>query len=254
MIERVNILGVGISAINMGLALGEIERWVRTRTPAYVCLRDVHGVMRCQHDQALRAIHNRAGLVTPDGMPLVWLLRAAGQGHADRVYGPDLMLAVFEAGLSRGYKHFLYGTTEETLARLAANLTRRYPGAAIVGCHAPPFRPLSAAEEREVAQAIETSGADIVWVGLSTPKQESWMAAHSGDLAAPVLIGVGAAFDFHAGKIRQAPRLIQRSGLEWLFRLVIEPRRLWKRYLTSIPGFIFLSFCQATGLKRYSLD
>ena len=254
MIERVNVLGVGISAINMDMALDCVDRWVRSRTHRYVCLRDVHGVMRCQDDEELRTVHNRAGLVTPDGMPLVWLLRWFSHKHAERVYGPDLMLAVFEAGLAKGYKHFLYGTTEETLGRLTDNLVGRFPGTEIVGRFAPPFRPLNEMEEREVARMIADSGADIVWVGLSSPKQEIWMAEHSGRVAAPVLIGVGAAFDFHAGRIRQAPRLIQRSGFEWLFRLVMEPRRLWRRYLTSIPAFVFLLLCQVTGLKRYSLD
>ncbi len=253
MIERVNILGVDVSAVNMDLAIEAIDRWIAAREPHYVCLRDVHGLMLCQSDERLRAIHNAAGLVTPDGMPLVWCLKLAGRKEVERVYGPDLMLAVFAHAKTRHYGHFLYGTTEETLLRLKTNLERRFPQAKIVGSHAPPFRPLSEDEDRDVVRMIEESRADIVWVGLSTPKQEIWMAEHSERLAAPVLIGVGAAFDFHAGRVRQAPRAIQRSGFEWLFRLVMEPRRLWKRYLVNNPKFILLILLQLFGIRRYSV-
>lgn len=250
---RVNVLGVGVSAITMAQALASIETWIRDRTPHYVCITGVHGVMESQRDQRLREIHNRAGLVTPDGMPLVWLSHAAGHRHVERVYGPDLMLACCARSLTTGYRHFLYGGADGVPERLAAALTRRFPGLAIAGTFSPPFRSSTAAEEQAIVDRIDESGADIVWVGLSTPKQERWMARHVGFLKAPVLIGVGAAFDFHAGLKRQAPRWMQRNGLEWLFRLGSEPRRLGRRYLVNNPLFVYRLLLQRTGLVRYEL-
>lgn len=250
---RVSVLGVGVSAIGMDDAVATIGRWITERSRSFVCVTGVHGVMESQRDPALCRIHNRAGMVTPDGMPLVWLLKHAGHRHADRVYGPDLMEAVFARSAAKGWTHYLYGASEEALALLEANLTRRFPGARIVGRFSPPFRPLTEAEDADIVARIDASGADIVWVGLSTPKQERWMAAHRDRLYAPVLIGVGAAFDFHAGLKRQAPRFVQRSGFEWLFRMATEPRRLWKRYATNNPQFVVRILGQLSGLKRYPL-
>ncbi len=164
------------------------------------------------------------------------------------------MAATFAQGVARGWRHFLYGARPETLARLEANLLARYPGALIVGRYSPPFRPLTEAEDAAVCDAIDASGADIVWVGLSTPKQELWMASHCGRLSAKALIGVGAAFDFHANTVRQAPRFVQRSGFEWLFRLAMEPRRLWRRYLTNIPVFLWGVALQLTHRRAYPLE
>jgi N-acetylglucosaminyldiphosphoundecaprenol N-acetyl-beta-D-mannosaminyltransferase len=253
-IERVNILGVGVSAIDMSQALGTIERWLARRGQHYVCITGVHGIMESQRDEALRRIHNRAGLVTPDGMPLVWLSRLNGQSHVERVYGPDLMLACCERSVARGYRHFFYGGGEGVAQRLADRLCSRYPGLTIAGLYTPPFRPLSAAEDQAIVREINDAGPDIVWVGLSTPKQERWMDAHVRRLRAPVLIGVGAAFDFHAGLKKQAPRWMQRSGLEWLFRLGTEPRRLWRRYLRNNPAFVWDVLLQAAGIARYELS
>lgn len=238
-IPRVDVLGVGVSAINLDDAVTAIRGWTAEGRRTYVCVTGVHGVMESQDDPALRAIHNGAGLVTPDGMPLVWLLKRAGHRGADRVYGPDLMAAVFAAThTGDGPAHFLYGSTPEVLKRLAGTLRARFPGCRIAGMWSPPFRPLTDDETAAAVARINASGAGIVWVGLGTPKQERWMAAHRPHLTAPVLIGVGAAFDFHAGLKRQAPRIIQRSGLEWLFRLATEPRRLWRRYATNNPRFV----------------
>ena len=238
------VLGVEVSAISMAMALSTIGAWVERRHRAYVCITGVHGIMESQRHADVRRIHNHAGLVTPDGMPLVWLLRAAGHRHVTRVYGPDLMLAVFAHAPAQApakpHAHFLYGGTPATLDRLRRNLTRRFPHARIAGAYAPPFRLLSPAEDRAVVARINAAKPDIVWVGLGTPKQERWMASHRAKLRAPVLIGVGAAFDIHAGTRRQAPRLLQRGGLEWLFRLTMEPRRLWRRYLVNNPMFVFL--------------
>ena len=253
-LQRVNILGVGVSAINMSQALKTLDAWIAGRELHYVCVTGVHGVMECQRDEHLRQIHNTAGLVTPDGMPLVWLLRVHGRRHVTRVYGPDLMLALCQHSVAPGYRHYLYGGSEDVVKLLKARLEQYYPGLQVVGAFAPPFRPLTAEEDEQVVRMINEANPDIVWVGLSTPKQERWMAGHRDRLAAPVLLGVGAAFDFHAGVKRQAPRWMQRSGFEWLFRLATEPRRLWRRYLTNNPLFVGLVLAQALGLKRYSTD
>ncbi len=251
-IKRVNILGVGVSAINMSQALSVIASWLEKRQPHYVCVSNVHSIMSCQRDPALRAIHNRAGMVTPDGMPLVWLSRQAGYRHVERVYGPDLLLALCRYGLARGYRHFFYGGGAGVAQRLAERLQARFPTLQVAGAFTPPFGDLSAAEDAEITEYLARSGAHIIWVGLGMPKQERWMAAHIGRLP-QVLIGVGAAFDFHSGSKRQAPLWMQRRGLEWLFRLMSEPRRLWRRYLTTIPPFIVLAAAQRLGLRRYTL-
>ncbi|NNE59954.1 MAG: WecB/TagA/CpsF family glycosyltransferase [Woeseia sp.] len=248
---KINVLGVGVSAVNIPSAVEIIDSWVKNRLRNYVCVTSVHGIVESQHHDDIKKIHNAAGLVTPDGMPLVWFMKSAGQSQVDRVYGPDLMLAVMKMAAERQYKHFLYGATEDTLERLRTRLETKIAGLRIVGTHAPPFRPLSPAEDAEVIQKINASGADIVWVGLSTPKQERWMASHIEHLLAPVALGVGAAFDFHAGLKSQAPKIVQRSGFEWLFRLATEPRRLWKRYLTIVPYFVVHAICQKVGLKSY---
>ncbi len=239
-ITRTDVLGVNVSAINMDQALATIKGWVDRRAAHYVCVTGVHGVMESHDDPSLRDIHNAAGLVTPDGMPLVWISRMRGFKHADRVYGPDLMLALCEASVNWGGRHFLYGGAEGVPELLAKKLKERFPGLNIVGTYSPPFRALTPQEDEEIVTMINASGADIVWVGLSTPKQERWMHAHIGRLAAPVMLGVGAAFDFHAGLKKQAPRWMQRSGLEWFFRMCTEPKRLWRRYMRNNPRFVGL--------------
>jgi len=249
-----NVLGVRISAVNLKSATGFIQKAIEDGRKEYVCVRDAHGIVRCQDDPELRSIHNRAFLVTPDGMPLVWALRKAGHAESGRVYGPDLMLSVFDAGSAKGLRHFLYGATAETLEQLQARLLAKFPQAQIVGSYAPPFRKLSTQEEADIADQLNRSGADIVWVGLSSPKQELWMAHMRDRLEASMLIGVGAAFDFHAGLKRQAPRFIQRSGFEWAFRLLCEPRRLWRRYALVVPTFISLSAFQRLGLRKFPID
>lgn len=237
--ERFDVLGVPVSALTMSLALDVIDAWVRERTPQYVCVTGVHGVMESQKDEELRRIHERAGMVTPDGMPLVWLARFGGRRWVERVYGPDLMLACCAAGVEKGYRHYFFGGGAGVAQGLAERVRAQFPGIEVAGCCSPPFRPLTGREDEALIQEINGTQADIVWVGLSTPKQERWMAAHVGRLSAPVLIGVGAAFDFHAGTKRQAPRWMQRSGLEWSFRLASEPRRLGRRYLSNNPRFIW---------------
>lgn len=253
-VQRVNVLGVGVSAITIPQALDIIDTWIQQGQHHYVCVTGVHGVMESQRDPELRRIHNAAGLVTPDGMPLVWLSRLRGQRHVERVYGPDLMLAACGRFSGPRYRHFLYGSSEDILARLATNLRKRFPDIQIVGSYAPPYRELSASEDAQIVDLLNQAAPDIIWVGLSTPKQERWMANHVGKLMASALIGVGAAFDFHAGVKKQAPYWMQRSGLEWFFRLMSEPHRLWRRYLINNPLFLGRIVQQMLGLKRYPCD
>ncbi len=249
-----NVLGVRVSAINMEMALDTLAGWVADDEHHYVTITGVHGVMECQSDPDLLRIHNAAGMVTPDGMPLVWVNHWQGNKHVSRVYGPDLMLAVCEASKEKGYKHFFYGGAEGVPELLAEKLTTRYPHLQVVGTYSPPFRPLTDTEDAEIIQMINDSGAHFVWVGLSTPKQERWMDAHVGKLDAAAMIGVGAAFDFHAGLKPQAPPWMQKRGLEWFFRLVTEPRRLWKRYLSNNPRFLALIALQMLGIRRYEVN
>jgi N-acetylglucosaminyldiphosphoundecaprenol N-acetyl-beta-D-mannosaminyltransferase len=253
-IQRVNVLGVGVSAINIPMALAQLDRWIREKTTkTYVTVTGVHGVMESQRDENIRRMHNQAGMVTPDGMPLVWLGKMAGHSDMDRVYGPDLMLAVMEKSVSAGYRHYFYGGADGVPELLKQKLEEKFPGIQVVGTYSPPFRALTPAEDEQIVQMINDTNPDIVWVGLSTPKQERWMDAHVGRISAPVMIGVGAAFDFHAGLKSQAPRFIQRSGFEWLYRLVTEPQRLWKRYLVNNPLFIMSILGQKLGLRKYSI-
>jgi len=252
-ISRANILGVGVSSLDIPAAVSAIEQWISRRERQYVCITSVHGIIESQYDESLRRIHNNAGMVTADGMPLVWVSRLMGFHRTNRVYGPDLMLAVCERAQQRGFSHFFYGGGPGVPQRLIERLSRLYPALRVAGSYSPPFRQLTPEEDRHVVEQINSSGADIVWVGLSTPKQERWMAAHVEKLNAPVLVGVGAAFDFNAGLKRQAPQWMRKSGLEWTFRLATEPRRLWYRYLKSNPAFLFLIGMQLLGLKNYRL-
>jgi N-acetylglucosaminyldiphosphoundecaprenol N-acetyl-beta-D-mannosaminyltransferase len=251
---RCNVLGVGISAVNLDLATQIIFNWISTRENHYVCITGVHGVMESQADEKLRRIHNRAGMVTPDGMPMVWLNRAAGNKHVSRVYGPDLMLKVCGEGIARGTRHFFYGGAEGVADLLAEKLQSKFPGLIVAGTYCPPFRKMTESEDAELVSEINSHNADIVWVGLSTPKQEYWMSGHLGRINAPVMIGVGAAFDFHAGLKKQAPAFMQKSGMEWFYRLLTEPRRLWKRYLKNNPLFVFYLVLSKLGLRRRSLE
>ena len=228
-----------MSAVDPEMALARISGWIERRERRYVCVRDVHGIALGLRDPELRRINNESGLTTPDGMPTVWCGRYAGAHWMRRVYGPDLMLAVLEVAARRGWTSYLYGGSPESLDALEARLLERFPGLRIVGTWSPPFRELTPDEEVEVVGRINDAAPDLVWVGLSTPKQERWMHRHRDALQAPVLLGVGAAFDFHAGTKRQAPRWMQRNGLEWFFRLCTEPRRLWRRYLVGNTAFVW---------------
>ncbi len=249
MIERINVLGVGVSAVDTSMALDAVDEWISRDEPHYICVTGVHGIMESYRKEAVRDIHNAAGLVVPDGMPLVWFSRLNGFHHVTRVYGPDLMLALCKRSIDRGYRHFLYGGASGVCQRLSARLQAQLPGLKIVGAYSPPFRTLEREEDEKIVEQIDRADPDIVWVGISTPKQEVWMAQHIGRLRAPVLIGVGAAFDFHADLKRQAPRWMMRAGLEWMFRMIQEPRRLGPRYLFNNPLFVGLIVRQLLGSR-----
>lgn len=254
MIGRTNILGVHVSTVNMNSALDSIDGWIRKREGHYVCVTGVHGVMESYRRKVIRDIHNAAGLVVPDGMPLVWLSRLKGFRSVDRVYGPDLMLAVCEKAAKCEYRNFFYGGNRGVAQLLAERLRCRFPGLKIAGVHSPPFRALTSQEDDQVCENIRRSKADIVWVGISTPKQELWMARHLEQLRPAVLIGVGAAFDFHAGLKGQAPKWMMKSGLEWLFRLIQEPARLGPRYLKNNPQFVGLIALQMLGVRLQGIE
>jgi N-acetylglucosaminyldiphosphoundecaprenol N-acetyl-beta-D-mannosaminyltransferase len=233
------LLGVPIALTDYERTLDWVDASVRGGHRGYLCVAAVHTVMACQDDPELRAAVLGADFTVPDGKPLVWALRMLGSPLEDRVYGPDLMERACERAARSGQRFYLYGGRNPgALAELARMLRLRYPGLRIVGGYAPPFRALTPSEDAAVAADINRSGADVVWVGIGVPKQEKWMARMREKLTAPVLIGVGAAFDFHAGLIPQAPPALQRIGMDWAFRLVHEPRRLWRRYLRYNPRFV----------------
>jgi N-acetylglucosaminyldiphosphoundecaprenol N-acetyl-beta-D-mannosaminyltransferase len=233
------VLGVPLALTDYAGTLDWIDNAVRSRHRGYVCVAATHTVAACREDSELREAVLAADFTVPDGQPLVWALNALGHRLHDRVYGPELMDRACARAARSGQRFYLYGGQSQlALAQLARNLRLRHPGLKIVGGQAPPFRALTRAEELAVARDINRSGADVVWVGIGVPKQEKWMARMRPQLDAPVLIGVGAAFDFHAGLVEQAPQQLQRLGLEWAFRLCKEPRRLWRRYLRYNPRFV----------------
>jgi N-acetylglucosaminyldiphosphoundecaprenol N-acetyl-beta-D-mannosaminyltransferase len=248
--ERYGVLGVWIDAVNPPRAVEAIESWIARGTRGYVCVTNVHAVMEAGRDEDLRRILNGAALTVPDGVPLVWIGKLKREG-VRRVYGPDLTLRLCARAAERGWRCFFYGGRPGVAERLAETLKLRFLGLPVVGAEAPPFRPLSAEEDAEAVARINSAAPDLVFVGLGCPKQERWMATHRDRLHAAVLLGVGAAFDFHTGSVRQAPRWMMRASLEWLFRLRQEPRRLWQRYLFYNPLFVVQVTLELLGLRRY---
>ncbi len=248
---RVNMLGVGVTGINLDETIATLEKWREERRRDYVCCVTVHGLVMAQRDPAIRSALNRAGLATMDGMPLVWWCRSAGFSNASRVCGPDLLEAMCARAPQQGHRHYFYGSSPKVVEQLISRLSQRFPGLIIAGVRSPPFRPLTAEEDAADVAAINEARPDFVWVGIGMPKQEAWMASHVGRIQAAALIGVGAAFDFHAGTKPRAPQWIQRSGFEWLFRLLSEPRRLARRYIVDNAIFVASTVKQLTGLKSY---
>jgi N-acetylglucosaminyldiphosphoundecaprenol N-acetyl-beta-D-mannosaminyltransferase len=238
-IPRFNVLGVSLCAMNLRIATEAVLVAARERQKGYVCVTGVHGVMEAQDDPELRRILNEAFLNTTDGMPLVWLGRHYIGRQVDRVYGPDLMLELFAATQDGTVSHFLYGGAAGVAEELKAKLEARFPGVRIVGTYTPPFRPLDAQEEAGLSALVATTKPSLMWIGLSTPKQERFMAEYLPKLDVAVMLGVGAAFDFHSGRVSQAPKWIQRSGFEWFYRLLTQPKRLGRRYLSNNPRFLW---------------
>lgn len=231
-----------MSLVNLPSTVHRLLEAVSEDRSGYVCVTGVHGIIEARDDPRLQCILNNAFLCVPDGMPTVWIGHLKGHQTMRRVYGPDLMLAIMEATQGSNIRHFFYGGSSGVAEELKANLEKKFFGLQIVGTYSPPFRPLDANEILHLQNLISTSRPHIVWVGLSTPKQELFMAEFLPQLDTCLMIGVGAAFDFHTGRVRQAPLWIRHNGLEWLFRLVQEPERLWRRYLKIVPRFLWLVF------------
>jgi len=248
---NVEVLGIPLALTDYQRTLDWIQATVAARRRGYVCVANVHAVMAAAEDDELRLALLGSSLNVPDGQPLVWALGALGHPLDGRVYGPELMARACERGVEAGQRFYLYGGRNQgALVQLALNLRQHYPGVKIVGGYSPPHRPLSLPEREAVVKEINGSRADVVWVGIGVPKQEKWMAELRSELDAPVLVGVGAAFDFHAGLVPQAPNWIQESGLEWAYRLAHEPRRLWRRYTRYNPRFVLGFARQFTAHRR----
>ena len=238
-LETVSVLDVPLALTDYARTLEWMDEMVATRERGYVCVCNVHTVMASGEDAELRDALHGSAMNVPDGQPLVWAINSLGHSLAGRVYGPELMSRACDHAADNGHRFYLYGGRNQgALVQLALNLRQRHPGMRIVGGYSPPHRPLTEEEQRAAAAAIDRSRADVVWVGIGVPKQEKWMAQMRPLVDAPLLIGVGAAFDFHAGLVPQAPNWLQEAGLEWAYRLMHEPRRLWRRYLRYNPRFV----------------
>ena len=247
---RYRVLGTCVNALQIPDVIAHMQHWIACRDSCrYIAVTGMHGVTEAKHDPQLRAALASASLVVPDGMPLIWLGRRHGFVLPRRVYGPELMLRFFQETASTGCRHFFYGGAHGVAEALAEKFAGQFPDHEVAGTLSPPYRELTPDEDREVCSTINASNPDVVWVGLGTPKQERWMRDHQDRLTAPVLVGVGAAFDFHAGRVRSAPAWMGEHGLEWLFRLAQEPRRLWRRYLIRGSEFAVLTILELLRSK-----
>ncbi|MFZ5845614.1 MAG: WecB/TagA/CpsF family glycosyltransferase [Patescibacteria group bacterium] len=237
--KKLTFLDLHFYSGSISRILALVDNWIKHDKHYYICVTSVHGLVESQLSPELKKIHNQSGLTVPDGMPLVWIGRKLGWRQTNRIYGPDLFLALCRRAAEREYRVYLYGTTAATLRKLKNRLWQKFPRLKLVGEYAPTFSDLAPFQEQETVKLINKAKPQLVFVGLSTPKQELWMARNISRLQANVLIGVGAAFDFVAGTKKQAPRWLQQLGLEWLFRLIHEPRRLWRRYLINNLLFLY---------------
>jgi N-acetylglucosaminyldiphosphoundecaprenol N-acetyl-beta-D-mannosaminyltransferase len=250
---RANVLGIGVDAVNMATAVEAIASAVAENRKGYVCATGVHGVMEARRNDRVRDALANAMLVVPDGMPTVWMGRLQGLSRMRRVFGPDLMLEIFRAPALTHCRHFLYGGADGVAEQLHTALRRRFPKCHIVGSYTPPFRPLNRQEHHQLRTLVSRLQPDIMWVGLSTPKQELFMAEYLPTLDTKVMIGVGAAFDYHTGHLKDSPRWVKHLGMQWLHRLAQEPGRLWKRYLVNNPAFVSQAVLQLTGIRHFDL-
>jgi N-acetylglucosaminyldiphosphoundecaprenol N-acetyl-beta-D-mannosaminyltransferase len=247
-----DVVGVRTHAVQIGDVVARMEEWIRNRDGCHsIAATSMHGIVEAQRDLAFKEILNSADLVVPDGMPLVWVGRHKGHHLPRRVYGPDLMLDFCEQTAGHGYRHFFYGGEPGVPERLAESLKRRFPTMEVCGAFSPPFRALAPEVDQEIVTMISRAAPDVLWVGLGTPKQERWMHEHRDKLHVPVLVSVGAAFDFLSRRRNQAPRWMREHGLECLFRLLQEPRRLWRRYLIDGARFVTYIGLESLGLKTF---
>ena len=254
-IPQIDVLGTKVAAIDLEIASGVIVEWLNSRdTSRYVCVTDVHCIMQGSRRRDVRDAYRNAAICVPDGMPLTWVGRLRGYRSMNRVYGPDLMLSLLGKSVASGFTNFFLGGAEGVADDLAAKMRERFPGLEVVGTYCPPWRPLTDLEKSDLITMINDVKPDLLWVGLGAPKQDLFMAEFHGQFDTKVMIGVGAAFDFHTGRVRQAPRWMMKSGLEWFFRLCVEPRRLGPRYLRNNPAFLWHIFLQQTGLRKYPVD
>ncbi len=236
----------------MAEAISETEKLIRQNGKGYICVTGVHGIMVAQQDAEFRRILNESFLTTPDGMPTVWV--GHYQGFAlERVYGPDFMLDFCRHSVELGLRHFFYGGSEGVAQALKASMEKMIPGLDVVGTYTPPFRPLTASEFDDLRSLVAQTNPDVMWVGLSTPKQERFMAEHLDKLNVRVMVGVGAAFDIHTGRVKSTPAWIRNIGMQWLHRLTQERKRLWRRYLRNNPRFLWMIFLQLSGLKKFKI-
>ena len=250
------VLGVRVDAVQIPDVVAQMKDWIHKRADCHsIAATSMHGIVEAQHDPSFKEILNTTDLVVPDGMPLVWMGRRQGHFLRMRVYGPDLLLSFCEESAEKSYRHFFYGAQRGVAERLADTLKKdRFPGLNVVGTYSPPFRPLNAKEDEEIVEMIRRAAPDVLWVGLGAPKQERWMHKHKAQLRVPVLVCVGAAFDMLSGKRKQAPPWMRERGLEWFFRLLQEPRRLWRRYLVYGSQFIIYLLLENLRLKNFEAD
>jgi N-acetylglucosaminyldiphosphoundecaprenol N-acetyl-beta-D-mannosaminyltransferase len=249
--ERFNVLGIAMDAMNLPTAIASTLAATKSGKNQYVCLTGAHGIVEARRDPLLVRAFRNAFLVLPDGMPTVWIAWWKQLYHVDRVFGPDLMLGVIEESQKSGERHFLLGGNPGVAEELAKRLQTRFPAARIVGTYTPPFRRLNSSEEAELATLLEELRPDIVWIGIGTPKQELFMSEYVGRLKVPVMVGVGAAFDFHTGRLKDSPQWVKRAGLQWLHRLLQDPKRLWRRYLRSNTLFLSHAAMALFRLRKY---
>jgi N-acetylglucosaminyldiphosphoundecaprenol N-acetyl-beta-D-mannosaminyltransferase len=246
-----NVLGISIEAITMEGALDRISRQLESRRKGYICMAGVHGIVEAHRNLDLAVIYAASTMTLPDGAPTAWVGRSQGKKEMRRVAGPELMLEIFRRKEFANYSHFLYGGEEGVAQQLQQRLTAQFPWARIVAAETPPFRPLTPLEEESLAARVQTLRPDIFWVGISTPKQEYFMSQNLNRLDTRLMLGVGAAFDYHTGRIKDSPRWVKQIGMQWFHRLLQDPRRLWKRYLSCNSTFLWNIGLQLTGLKNF---
>jgi N-acetylglucosaminyldiphosphoundecaprenol N-acetyl-beta-D-mannosaminyltransferase len=249
-VGEMRVLDMRVTPISFESAGEQVQNWIDHGASAYICVRDVHGVMQSRSSRELLSIHDRAGLVITDGMPLVWLAWLRGYTACERLSGADFVDYICKLSEERGWRNYFYGGKPGIAELMVSRLREKYPALPVAGTDCPPFSKLTEAEKAETAKRILSTGPNIVWVGLSTPKQELWMSEFEELLPGTILVGVGAAFDFHAGAVKRAPRWMQSAGLEWFYRLASEPRRLWRRYVVLAPLFVALIMAEELRLYR----